>query len=130
MAKKRFQIAPKLKEDKKPMINLPVQNISVDQIEKIAVKEKSKPTIEKKAIKTDEPAKVVKAKKATAPKKKKVAKKPQGRPRRTEPVKRLSSDLPEELYERVKKEVKENGYSLNGFLAKVLREYFEKKDGK
>jgi len=117
MAKKRFAIQPKLTEEKKPLKTLPVQNISVADIEKIAIGEEQK--VEKPAPK--------KTRKPVAKKPKPKPKKRQGRPRRLEEVKRLSSDLPAPLYDKVKEEVRLNGYTLNGFLAKVLREYFDKK---
>ena len=45
-------------------------------------------------------------------------KNPQGRPRRTEPIKRLSSDLPADLYDMVKDEVK-NELEIDGFTFKL-----------
>jgi len=122
MAKRRFSIAPKLKEpDTKKVNALPIQEISVEKIEEIATGKKD---VTAKAKTT------TRRRTATAKTAKKKAKKPQGRPRREEPVKRLSSDLPADLYDRVKREVKDNGYTLNGFLAKVLKEYFERKRNK
>ena len=123
MAKKRFAITPKLKEEKK-LKELPVQDISVEDIEKIAVGKQQ--AVEEQKVKKEKVVTPPETKKPIT-NAKKTAKKPQGRPRREEAVKRLSSDLPAELYDKVKEEVRNNGYTLNGFLAKVLREYFEKK---
>jgi len=133
MAKKRFHISPKLNEDKPstPKKVLPIQKISPEEIEKIALpksdKKENRVAVEK-TVKTKNTKKTKEAKsiqqKSDA---KQQAKRPQGRPRREEPVKRLSSDLPADLYDQVKAEVKDNGYTLNGFLAKVLRSYFKNK---
>ena len=142
MAKNRFNIKPKLGgTDAKPK-KLPVQNISVEQIEEIAIQNKttskkehtpsSKEAAPKKIKKEVKNARVAKApptKKSTTPPSQQ-KKRPQGRPPRTEAVKRLSSDLPAHLYDKVKEEVRMNGYSLNGFLAKVIREHFERKENK
>lgn len=130
MAKKRFSIAPKLSDQKKEAPQpkkLPVQKISVEAIEQIAIGDKistkKKEATPKEAEKTSKPTPTKKTSISETKKKKR----PQGRPKRKEPVKRLSSDLPAELYDKVKVEISENGYSLNGFLAKVLRDYFAKK---
>ena len=133
MAKNRFNIKPKLGGSASKPKKLPVQNISVEQIEKIAINKKaasetSKKTPEQIKGKVKTPAKTTKKGKTAATTTVKQKKKPQGRPPRTEAVKRLSSDLPAQLYDKVKEEVKMNGYSLNGFLAKVIREYFDRKE--
>jgi hypothetical protein len=138
MAKKTFQIAPKLAEDKKP---LPVQEMSVAQIQQIVMETQSSEremtdgqqgrvgdlvaeTL-RTSIYTPEPTLVApKVAKATKPVKKK-PERPQGRPRREDKVVRVSSDLPEDLYKQMKTEINRNGYTMNGFLAKVLRGYFE-----
>jgi len=120
MAKKRLSIAPKLKEEEKEVQPLPIQKISVQDIEEMA--QGKVPSEEIKDVS-------VRKTPAQKSKKKKVSSKQrQGRPRREERVRRLSSDLPEDLYLKVKKEVKDNGYTLNGFLAKVIKEYFDRKE--
>jgi hypothetical protein len=147
MAKKTFQIAPKLAEDKKP---LPVQEMSVAQIQQIvaATQDGGRETVDelrwtgdggrttadggqqgrvgdlveplRTSIYTSE-ATLVAPKVAKAPKPvKKKPERPQGRPRREDKVIRVSSDLPEDLYKQMKTEI-----NRNGFLAKVLRGYFE-----
>jgi hypothetical protein len=141
MAKKTFQIAPKLTEDKKP---LPVQELSVAQIQQIVAttqngvgretensewKGRGANVVENSEERTpisfvQESAPVVKVAKAPKPAKKK-PERPQGRPRREEKVIRVSSDLPEDLYKQMKTEINRNGYTMNGFLAKVLRGYFQ-----
>jgi hypothetical protein len=136
MAKKTFQIAPKLAEDKKP---LPIQEMSVAQIQQIA-RDGARLTVDRTRYTTDgeqgggvevssailemAAPKMVQTK---PPKVKKKPERPQGRPRREEKVVRVSSDLPEDLYKQMKTEINRNGYTMNGFLAKVLREYFERK---
>jgi hypothetical protein len=159
MAKKTFQIAPKLAEDKKP---LPVQEMSVAQIQQIvaATQDVGRETVDGGRLMVDggrrtadgrllmgdgeqqgrvgdlvEPlrtsiytseATLVAPKVAKAPKPvKKKPERPQGRPRREDKVIRVSSDLPEDLYKQMKTEINRNGYTMNGFLAKVLRGYFE-----
>ena len=142
MAKNRFNIKPKLGGTGVKPKKLPVQNISVEQIEQIAIQKKaaikkdSTPTVKeatpkkvKKEIKEAPATKAASNKKSSTPSAKQ-KKKPQGRPPRTEAVKRLSSDLPAHLYDKVKEEVRMNGYSLNGFLAKVIREHFDRKENK
>lgn len=126
MAKKRLSIAPKLQDKKVEVQPLPVQKISAADIEEMAKiqevqkkKEVAKASTTKKEVNSNPKRKARKPK--AAPKQR------QGRPRREEEVRRLSSDLPAELYLKVKKEVKDNGYTLNGFLAKVIREYFDRK---
>jgi len=114
MAKKRLQIAPKLKNNKSEKKALPVQNISVEAIEQIATGKKTTAPKRRKPV-------------TNKTKTQKADKKPQGRPRRTEQVKRLSSDLPADLYDKMKEEIKANGYTMNGFLAKLLRDYFANK---
>ncbi len=140
MAKNRFNIKPKLGGTGSKPKELPVQNISVEQIEEIAIqkkaaskKESTPPTKKATPKKTKKEAKNTSSTKATSIKNStaptpKQKKKPQGRPPRTEAVKRLSSDLPAHLYDKVKEEVRMNGYSLNGFLAKVIREHFDRKE--
>lgn len=126
MAKRTFKIAPKLTEEKK---SLPVQELSVDHIQEIVkrTQEKEEVLLPPKAMESKQKAKPKTVKK---PKAKKKPSRPQGRPRREEAVKRISSDLPEVVYMRMKAEINRNGYTMNGFLAKVLREYFERKDKK
>jgi hypothetical protein len=147
MAKRTFQIAPKLAEDKKI---LPVQEMSVAQIQQIvaATQDGGRETadgrrrtedggregrvgdmvaesLERTPIYIDAPVPVApKVAKAPKPIKKK-PERPQGRPRREDKVIRVSSDLPEDLYKQMKTEINRNGYTMNGFLAKVLRGYFE-----
>jgi hypothetical protein len=138
MAKKTFQIAPKLAEDKK---SLPVQEMSVAQIQQIVATTQNsgrEMTDEQQGrvgdlvaeplrtpIYMSEPT-LVAPKVAKAPKPvKKKPERPQGRPRREDKVVRVSSDLPEDLYKQMKMEINRNGYTMNGFLAKVLRGYFE-----
>ena len=143
MAKNRFNIKPKLGGTGIKPKKLPVQNISVEQIEEIAIQKKTgskkdivttvkapAPKKVKKEINNSPVAKASKTKKNTPPLSSKQKKRPQGRPPRTEAVKRLSSDLPAYLYDKVKEEVQMNGYTLNGFLAKVIREHFDRKENK
>lgn len=126
MAKRTFNIAPKLKEPKQ---ELPVQELSVDRIKEI-VKETQEGSGSGSAPVPKPKAKSTRPKAKKAGSKKKKTTKPQGRPRRAEPVKRISSDLPEDVYMRMKREINRNGYTMNGFLARVLREYFERIDKK
>lgn len=126
MAKKRLSIAPKLQDKKVEVQPLPVQKISAADIEEMAkIQEVQKKKEVAKASTTKKEVNSNPKRKARKPKA--VPKQRQGRPRREEEVRRLSSDLPAELYLKVKKEVKDNGYTLNGFLAKVIREYFDRK---
>lgn len=127
MAKKRLSIAPKLQDKKVEVQALPVQKISAADIEEMAkVKEPQKKKTISESVVTKERSDSTPNRRAK--KRKPVSKQRQGRPRREEEVRRLSSDLPADLYLKVKKEVKNNGYTLNGFLAKVIREYFDRKE--
>ncbi len=136
MAKRTLVFAPKLLDAPTPPAALPVQEFSPAQLEAIAQQPKSLEfgeTASKPATKPRSPKK-----EKSAPRKAKSAratrpdsyrddpdKRPQGRPPRLEPVKRISSDLPAELYDQVQAELRTHGYTLNGFLAKVIRGYFE-----
>lgn len=132
MAKTVFQIKPKLNEDVKPA--LPVQDFSPEKILEIVQQTapQAPPVLPPQPRANSESAqrkpKARAAKNKPAPKNSGEPKKPQGRPRREESVKRLSSDLPAEIYDKVQQEIKAQGYTLNGFLAKVLREYFAKQN--
>lgn len=118
MTKSKFSMQPKLDQPK----TLPVQNFSAESIEKTAL---NSPVASLQppgdGIGKKREVKAVSEKTVG-----KEAKNPQGRPPRTEPVKRISSDLPEDLYYLMQKELKEKGHTMNWFLAKLLREYFDK----
>ena len=123
MAKRTFHISPKLIEEKKV---LPVQAISVAQIQQIV---KDTQQIGEREPPPGLPEKeLVEQQKRQPTKVKKAAERPQGRPRREEKVIRISSDLPEDLYNQMKIEININGYTMNGFLANVLRAYFDQKN--
>ncbi len=139
MAKRIFTIAPKLTDEPhaKPE-PLPVQNFSVEQIEKLANAENSSP-IYKDAEKKPRAAARKGAEKANPKPQRKNPKseirnpqspmRPQGRPPRQIEVRRISSDLPVEIYDRLQQEIREGGYTLNGLLARALREFFDRKTG-
>ncbi len=42
-----------------------------------------------------------------------------------EGIKRINADLPLDIWEQVEAHIKNEGYTLKGFLTKVLRDYFK-----